>query len=273
MTPVCVAAETVALLAYLAAAVLYPQRLIRPDSRLTRHAHWGLVIGASLQGLGLLAHLGHAGSEALFGQYANASFVFVLLCVGGLLWLEARTERPALGAFLAPVIFLVVLLTLFEAHTQAPVIRNPWFVAHIVLTLLAYACFGAAFCLAAAYLVHDGYLKRKRVERLALLPPLRVADRACHTAVAIGLPLFTLGLAVGAAFLVSVRAPIDAKVVLALVTWLLYAAYLALRLGRGWRGRRLHWILVVAFLVVLLNLVAARHRLELPPPAVAVVSR
>ncbi|MCC7491518.1 MAG: cytochrome c biogenesis protein CcsA [Fimbriimonadaceae bacterium] len=272
MTTVCYIAESAALLAYLAAAVLYPQRLLRPDSRSTRYAHWGLLLGAGLQGLGLLAHTARKGSEVVFGQWANITFVLVLLIVIGLLVLERRTERPALGAFLAPVVFLLVLLTVFEPRVTVRMVENPWFVWHIALTLLAYACFGIAFCAAAAYLRGDWLLKRKRVAELASLPPLHTAERVAHRAAAFGLCFFTLGLGVGLAFLFSLHQPADLKVYLSVMIWGVYASYLFVRDVPRWRGTRLHLFLVVGFVLVLANLQLARHRLPFetaPPPGVA----
>ena len=264
MTPLgCIVSEGLALVAYLAAAVLYPQRLIRPDSRSTRYAHWGLVIGAGLQGLGLIGHAFVGSQHGTFGQYANLTFVLVLLVTIGLLVLETKSERPALGAFLAPVIFLLVLLTMFEPRPEAlqanDVWHNPWFVGHMILIASSFACFGVAFCTAMAYLANDWFLKRKLVDRLPLLPPLHVADRVTHVAVAIGLPLLTLGLGVGVAFMISSGARLDVTMALAAVTWVVYAAYLGFHNIGRLRGLRLQVLPLVGFALVLLILAFGRH--------------
>jgi ABC-type uncharacterized transport system permease subunit len=255
----CVFSEGLALAAYLAAAVLYPQRLIRPDSRSTKYAHWALVIGAGLQGLGLLGHALIGQDHSSFGQFANLTFVLVLMITAGLLILEARSERPAVGAFLAPVIFLLVLLTVFEPQRSVATWQHPWFVGHMILIALAFACFGVAFCTAMAYFANDWFLKRKMVERLPLLPPLHVSERVTHVAVAVGFPLLTLGLGVGLAFMLSIGASPDATVVLASLIWVIYGAYLAFHnLGRL-RGLRVQVLPVAGFAIVLLLLFFARH--------------
>lgn len=41
----------------------------------------------------------------------------------------------------------------------------------------------------------------------------------------------------------------------ALIVWLYYAAYLHLRLSRGWQGKRSAWMAVVGFLIVMFTLV------------------
>lgn len=259
MTPFCVAAEVIALAGYLVAAVLYPQRLLRPESRSTGYARWGLVVGASMQLLGLVIHFFRRGGEAVFSDYANVVFVFVLLVVVFLLVLEQRTERPAVGAFMAPVLFLVVFLSLFKIHPTLPPAKQPWFIVHISLTLVAYACFGIAFCMSMAYLVADGLLKRKQLERLPLLPPLHVADRAAHVAAAIGFPVYTLGLGVAGANLAAQHLHVDPKIGLALLTWALYAGYLFVHNVPRWRGRRVNVLPIIGFALVILNFLAYRH--------------
>lgn len=260
MTPLgCSVAEALALVAYLAAAVLYPQRLLRPASRSTRYAHWGLLIGAGLQGLGFLGHVVAGYQHPATGQLANLTYLLVLLIAIGLLVLESKFERPALGAFLAPIAFLLVVLTLFEPRNDVPVLQNPWFVAHMILIASAFACFGVAFCTAMAYLAGDWFLKRKMVERLPLLPPLHVSDRATLVAVAIGFPLLTLGLGVGVAFMLTTGTHPDATVALASAIWLTYAGYLFTHNVGRLRGLQAQVLPVVGFALVLLTLFFARH--------------
>jgi len=255
----CSISEALALLAYLAAAVLYPQRLLRPDSRSTRYAHWGLLLGAGLQGLGLLGHLVAGYHHPGTGQLANLTYVLVLLITIGLLVLESKFERPALGAFLAPVVFLLVVLTLFEPRNDLPVFENPWFIAHMILIASAFACFGVAFCTAMAYLAGDWFLKRKMVERLPLLPPLHVSDRATQVMVAIGFPLLTLGLGVGVAFMLSTGTQPDTTVGLASLIWLTYAGYLVSHNVGRLRGRHVQVLPIIGFALVMLTLFFARH--------------
>jgi ABC-type uncharacterized transport system permease subunit len=256
MTAICIAAELVALIGYLLAAVVYPVRLLRPDRDLTAWGLWGLTVGAGLQGLGLLAHTARQ-SEPLLGQYANVSFLLVVCLCVGLWFIEKRTERPAIAAFLTPCVFLVALLGLTRAP-QLPGI-GAWTVVHIVLLLLAYAAFGLAFAMAMAYLVNDFFLKHKQVERLRLLPPLPTADRIGHAAICVGLPLYTAGLLVAAFKVWHLHAGLDPKAVLAIANWLVYAVYLVLRDGPGMRGKRLQAFLVLGFVLAMASFIFLRH--------------
>jgi len=85
-------------------------------------------------------------------------------------------------------------------------------------------------------------------------------DEICYRAVAIGFPVFTLG---GLIF-ASIWAQIawdrfwgwDPKEVWALITWFFYAAFLHLRLSRGWHGERSAWLAVGGFAIIMFNLIA-----------------
>lgn len=84
-------------------------------------------------------------------------------------------------------------------------------------------------------------------------------DEISYRAIAIGYPIFTLG-ALIFAMIWAAEAwgrfwGWDPKEVWALIVWLFYAAYLHLRLSRGWQGKKSSWLSVVGFLVVMFTLV------------------
>jgi ABC-type transport system involved in cytochrome c biogenesis permease subunit len=84
-------------------------------------------------------------------------------------------------------------------------------------------------------------------------------DEIAYRAIAIGYPIFTLG-ALIFAMIWAAEAwgrfwGWDPKEVWALITWLFYAAYLHLRLSRGWTGRRSAWLAVIGFIVVMFTLI------------------
>ncbi|MFD2132186.1 c-type cytochrome biogenesis protein CcsB [Pseudogracilibacillus auburnensis] len=86
-----------------------------------------------------------------------------------------------------------------------------------------------------------------------------LVDEITYRAVAIGFPLFTLG---GLIF-ASIWAQIawdrfwgwDPKEVWALITWFFYAAFLHLRLSRGWHGEKSSWLAVIGFAIIMFNLI------------------
>jgi ABC-type transport system involved in cytochrome c biogenesis permease subunit len=84
-------------------------------------------------------------------------------------------------------------------------------------------------------------------------------DEISYRTIAIGFPVFTLG-ALIFAMIWAAEAwgrfwGWDPKEVWALITWLFYAAYLHLRLSRGWLGRRSAWMTVIGFIIVMFTLI------------------
>lgn len=84
-------------------------------------------------------------------------------------------------------------------------------------------------------------------------------DEVGYRSVTIGFPIFTLG---GLAF-AMIWAQIawtrywswDPKEVWALITWLFYAAFLHLRLSKGWHGTKSAWLMVIGFSIIMFNLI------------------
>ncbi|MEJ9152080.1 MULTISPECIES: c-type cytochrome biogenesis protein CcsB [Bacillus] len=107
-------------------------------------------------------------------------------------------------------------------------------------------------------------ITRKRIA--ALLQPfvqnisLDLVDEISYRAVLIGFPVFTLGALVFAMIWAQIAWTRfwgwDPKEVWALITWLFYAAFLHLRLSKGWHGERSAWMAVIGFIIIMFNLVA-----------------
>lgn len=106
-------------------------------------------------------------------------------------------------------------------------------------------------------------LTRKRVS--ALLRPLvskvnlELVDEIGYRSVLIGFPVFTLGGLIFAMIWAQIAWTRfwgwDPKEVWALITFLFYAAFLHLRLSRGWHGERSAWLAVIGLAIIIFNLV------------------
>ena len=88
----------------------------------------------------------------------------------------------------------------------------------------------------------------------------RLMDEIGNRAVLIGFPIFTLGALIFAMIWAheawSRFWGWDPKEVWALITWLFYAAFLHLRLSRGWEGKKSAWLAVIGFVIIMFNLIA-----------------
>lgn len=100
----------------------------------------------------------------------------------------------------------------------------------------------------------------------ALLQPLvkkansQLMDEIGYRAVLIGFPVFTLGALIFAMIWAQEAWSRfwgwDPKEVWALITWLFYAAFMHLRLSRGWHGEKSAWLAVIGFIIIMFNLIA-----------------
>jgi cytochrome c-type biogenesis protein CcsB len=88
----------------------------------------------------------------------------------------------------------------------------------------------------------------------------QLMDEIGYRSVLIGFPIFTLGALIFAMIWAheawSRFWGWDPKEVWALVTWLFYAAFLHLRLSRGWEGEKSAWLAVIGFIIIMFNLIA-----------------
>ncbi|APH04557.1 c-type cytochrome biogenesis protein CcsB [Bacillus weihaiensis] len=104
---------------------------------------------------------------------------------------------------------------------------------------------------------------RKRIS--AMIQPftknvnLDLVDEIGYRSVAIGFPVFTLGALIFAMIWAQIAWTRfwgwDPKEVWALITWLFYAAYLHLRLSKGWHGEKSAWLAVIGFAIIMFNLI------------------
>lgn len=104
---------------------------------------------------------------------------------------------------------------------------------------------------------------RKRIGA-AIQPLLKstksgLLDEITYRSVAIGFPVFTLGGLIFAAIWAQIAWDRfwgwDPKEVWALVTFFFYAAFLHLRLSRGWHGEKTAWLAVIGFGIIMFNLI------------------
>lgn len=89
---------------------------------------------------------------------------------------------------------------------------------------------------------------------------LDLMDEIGYRSVLIGFPVFTLGGLIFAMIWAQIAWTRfwgwDPKEVWALITFLFYAAFLHLRLSKGWHGEKSAWLAVIGVAIILFNLVA-----------------
>ncbi|MBR2669972.1 MAG: cytochrome c biogenesis protein CcsA [Solobacterium sp.] len=151
---------------------------------------------------------------------------------------------------MAWAIYLYAALLPREIHELMPALRSVWFVSHIGSAAFAYASFMLAGASGIRYiLIHK---KDKEDERLPEI------DYFIYRLIAIGLLLLTVTIVIGAIWAEEAWSSFwtwDPKEVWALITWILYAICLHLRLSRKMTGVKMAWFAVIAVPVVLFTFI------------------
>ena len=245
---------TIVMLLYFAAMILYFLFIAFKKDGLAK-------IAAILQAAGLVLHTAAlicrgigAGRLPLTNQYEFATSFAWGLSLVSLLFL-AKYRFPVLGAFAAPVIFLIIGYAAMqnkEVKDLMPSLRSNWLGFHVSTAIIAYGSFGVSFVLGLLFLfrnkVKDGGFWADRI------PPREKLDLIAYRSVCLGLLFLTFTIITGAIWAERAWGSYwswDPKETWSLITWLIYAVYLHLRINRGWNGKAAAVFAVIGFLCVI----------------------
>jgi cytochrome c-type biogenesis protein CcsB len=229
---------------------------------------------AALSALGMLAHLaaivtrGLAVHRAPWGNMYE--FITALTCVAAIFfgYIVVRYRAWALGVFVMGTV--VVALGLAEAliNTPAgplvPALQSYWLSVHVTAMTIATGIFFVAAVLGILYLVSQRYGKRVAAGKaepgnglLARIPSPEQLDKLTYRTVVFGFPVWTFGVIAGGIWADQAWGRYwgwDPVETWAFVTWVIYAAYLHARATAGWRGARAHYIQLLGFVTLSVNI-------------------
>jgi cytochrome c-type biogenesis protein CcsB len=205
------------------------------------------------------ADIGHIPVSNLYEVFILFALITALLY----LFYEDRHRTRAMGGFALLVISAAVAFLLWytfdrEAHHIQPLIpalQSYWMKIHVPANFIGYGAFALAAMLGVAYLLGDWVGRRWPEGRLAqVLPPLPLLDDVMYKAIALGFAAFTLATILGALWAAEAWGGYwswDPKETWALIVWLNYAAWLHLRMTKGWRGAPMAWWAIIGLFVTL----------------------
>ena len=171
--------------------------------------------------------------------------------------LGRRWKVQALGGIAAPAAAVLTTFSTFSLGHEGPqgADTSIWLTIHVSSLVASYAAFClAAFC-SLLYVIQSRRLKQKKLNSAFLLPSLDILDRVAFRFILVGFPLLVLGMVSGTQ-MPGWHWNWDAKEALVGLTGLVYLVYLHARVVAGWQGRRINMILLVAFVCVLVSLLA-----------------
>ncbi len=173
-------------------------------------------------------------------------YAFFIPLIGYLTWRRWELRWVMSYSMLMAFVFLGINVMNPEIHDRAlmPALQSPWFVPHVIVYMFAYALLGVSAIVAVKALWDD---------HRGLLKPgtLHLADNMVY----IGFAFLTLGLVFGAIWGKEAWGHYwnwDPKEVWALLTWVVYLAYMHIRAHRPGLVKPAMWTLALAFVVLLI---------------------
>jgi len=213
----------------------------------------GLTILAAVLHIGVIVErwvvAGHPPMVHLYELVLMYSWLIVVVSLVlslrfSIMWL--RSLAAAIGA-------LALASASFMDDTVKPLVpalQSNWLTIHVATSFVSYAGLTVSFILAVAFLA-------KQARKEASDRPDELADRyesLVYKCVLFSFPVLTVGIVTGSVWAKRAWGAYwswDPKEVWSLVTWLIYAIYLHLRLRPNWRGKRAITLNMVGFAAVL----------------------
>ncbi len=177
----------------------------------------------------------------------------VLYCVGWFTGDESK-YRLADAAFFIGMLFQALATAAFIMRARDGAYPSPMadglFATRLATSPFILSGLIAGLLASLLYLM----LKWRREGLQQMLPSAQRLDSLTYKTIGIAFPLLTLMIAAGAYWANQTWGTYwswDPKETAALITWIVYAGYLHMRIARGWRGRRAAYFAILGFAVVM----------------------
>jgi cytochrome c-type biogenesis protein CcsB len=199
------------------------------------------------------------------------------------LLLEYKTRSKLLGAIVLPLVLFIdgfgsfsLPLEMQKASPLVPALQSNWLMMHVSLMMLSYGSLMVGSLISILFLMLSlkapfGNPARKQASLSSFSGPkmekalplstsssfvlklLENMDNLSYRIISLGFPFLTLGIIAGAVWANEAWGSYwswDPKETWALITWLVFAAYLHARILKGWEGKRPAILASVGFFVV-----------------------
>ncbi len=264
---------------YFAAFVFYLFRMILGREFWGKLATWTALAGLVAQSVALIIRwktsydlgMGHAPLSNFYESLIFFAWTIVLLY----LLMEWRLKNRSIGVFVIPVAFLLMAYASIapginnRIEPLIPALQSNWLTSHVLTCFMGYAAFTVAFALGLMLLIKSatGENSSRAGVFMRLLPTEYQMDELIYSSTALGFIFLTLGIVTGSVWAHYAWGSYwswDPKETWSLITWIVYAVMLHVRLVRGWRGKRMAMMSIVGFGCVLftylgVNLLPSLH--------------
>ena len=222
-----------------------------------------------------------SGHFPISNLYESLYFLAWGITMGQLL-IEKEYQSPVIPSIAIPIELLTVSFACFVLPEElklssnlVPALRSSWLVMHVSVVMLSYAALIIGSLLSTSVLfinTHQplqirssstgigGFKISNNFPANDLIDSIEFShseelDTLSYRSILIGFVLLTLGLISGAVWANEAWGTWwswDPKETWAFITWLFYAAYLHMRISKGWQGRRPALLASTGFLVILI---------------------
>ena len=222
-----------------------------------------------------------SGHFPISNLYESLYFLAWGISLGQLL-IESEYQSPLISSIAIPVELLTVAFACFVlpedlklSSNLVPALRSSWLIMHVSVVMLSYAALIIGSLISASVL----FINTKQplqirssstgigAFKISNSPPLsqindptkfshsEELDTLSYRSILVGFVLLTLGLISGAVWANEAWGTWwswDPKETWAFISWLFYAAYLHMRISKGWQGRKPALLATSGFFVVLI---------------------
>ncbi len=245
---------TVTMLLYFAAMILYFIFFAMQRERPASIAAILQTVGFALHTAALIIRGIGAGRLPMTNQYEFATSFAWGLCLVCLIFVH-RYQFRVLGTFATPVIFLIIGYAAMQSkdvRELMPALRSGWLGFHVSTAIIAYGAFGVSFAVSMIFLLRERMKDNDFLKKH--VPQKEKLDMISYRAVSLGLLFLSFTIVTGAIWAERAWGTYwswDPKETWSLVTWIIYAVYLHLRLRRGWKDRSAAIFAVIGFICVI----------------------
>jgi cytochrome c-type biogenesis protein CcsB len=190
--------------------------------------------------------------------------VFILFAVmTGLMYLyyEQKYKTRALGGYVMLIISASVAFLLWyhfdkgahEIQPLVPALKSYWMKIHVPANFVGYGAFAIAAMVGLALLITQKIAsKNPDSDFVKHMPSMEIMDDIQYKVIALGFAFFTIATVLGAMWAAEAWGGYwswDPKETWALIVWLNYAAWLHIRMTKGWRGAPMAWWSLIGLLI------------------------
>ena len=251
---------------YFAAFVFYLFWMIRGREFWGKLATWTSLFGLCAQTIALIIRW-KTSYDLGFGRVPLSNFyesliIFAWTIVLLYLLMEWRLKNRSIGVFVMPIAFLIMAYASIapginqKIEPLIPALQSNWLTSHVLTCFMGYAAFTVAFALGIMFLIRSTAAGRSSESGgfFRLLPSEYQMDDLMYSCAALGFIFLTLGIVTGSVWAHYAWGSYwswDPKETWSLITWIVYAVMLHVRLVRGWRGKRMAIMAIIGFGCVL----------------------